>query len=579
MQTILRHGGRIRFLAAALPVALALQPGCAGARSAGGTAPAAGSPGAAAPSPAREGRFAPSRPAAQQYGQAAAPCRTGGVVTNVMAELEGSAKAAGKAPPRLDGNLCAVAETFLGWDTAAQGAPTPKVLAFVSQWFGLPATVRPPVTAVLETFKEDEVTQRIVQAMGSAILSAAYPRVGMVVRQGRRGKDTTYKVSVVLLEAPVELDPLPRRLDPGQQAKLSGRLAGGVKSPEVLVSDVTGQLSRPAQQAGEAFEAQLHCGDRPGRIQVEIRGELEGSTGPVANFPVLCGQALPDSIALGGEPWPTDPAAAGRKILELANHERTSAGLAPLAWDDAVAAVAASISSDLAARGGAPGGDVGERLKKEGIASPLVLQSAVAERSFETAHDRLLASPTNRANVMNAEVTNVGIGTAAGTDAQGRGLVYVTEVFIKERAATDVAKVRRDLKDSVARKRRDARMAPLAVDPFLDETAQKFAEALAASGGALAKEKQTELTTPLNRAMKTLTILAGAKQEPLDFAEEPQVTAVAKAVGIGAAQGKHAALGRNAVYVVIMVGTPRADAEAKPAVKGSRKGPAAKPAR
>jgi hypothetical protein len=54
------------------------------------------------------------------------------------------------------------------------------------------------------------------------------------------------------------------------------------------------------------------------------------------------------------------------------------------------------------------------------------------------------------------------------------------------------------------------------------------------------------------------------------------VTAVAKSLGVGIGQGKHPVLGRNAVYVVIMVGTPKGEEPAKGAVKASRKASGAK---
>ena len=205
--------------------------------------------------------------------------------------------------------------------------------------------------------------------------------------------------------------------------------------------------------------------------------------------------------------------------------------------------------------------------------------SAAAERHFERAHDRLVSSPSNRANIMNREVTSLGVGAVARPDAEGKPMVYVTELFIKELPPVDVAKARSDLRAAVAQERKDARTTAISAHPALDETAQEYAEALAAAGGTLPKEKQTELTAPLNKVFKAVTMVSGAKQEPLDFAEEPQVTMPGKSLGVGVAQGRHPVLGRNAVYVVLMVGSPRSEADPKAdAVRGSRKAPSpAKP--
>jgi uncharacterized protein YkwD len=435
--------------------------------------------------------------------------------------------------------------------------------------------VLPPSIAVIETEDSRIIAERIVQAIGNSALNAVHARFGMVTQRVKR--DAT-KVVVVLVDAPVEISPpFPKKLAPGQKATLSGRLLSGLKSPKVQVSDASGQMTTPEQAPGEAFKAEVACGDKPGKILVEIRGEYEGHSGTVANFPVGCATDLPTSVSIAPEPWPTDPAEAEKKMAELVNDERASAGLPPLKWDAGVSGVARTISDDLAKNSGA-GGDVAERLKKEGIASSLILQSAASERSFERVHERLVANPSNRANIMNREVTSVGIGAVSKTDADGKPIVYVTEIFTRELAPVDLAKTRQDLKAAVAQKRRDARMNPLTVEPFLDDAAQKYAQAVAEAGGDLPKEKATQLTAPLTKTMRTLTIVSGAKPEPLDFAEEPQVTAVARAAGIGVAQGKHPVLGRNAVYVVIMVGTTRADAE-KPAVKGSGTATKKKPAK
>jgi uncharacterized protein YkwD len=562
MVTTARHLARGRRLgAAALVFALGLA-GCAAGGAHGGPSRAAGGEGAA-----QRGEFAPAVAPAPAYGANVGRCPTGGVFDQVMDELGGAARRAGRQPVKPDAPLCAVAESFLRFDQGA--GPRQQVLVFASQWFGLPAPVLPPSIAIIESEDKGIIAERIVQAVGTAVLNALHPRLGLATQ--RVGRDAT-KVVVVLVDSPVEIaPPFPKRLDLGQKATLSGRLLAGLKSPKVQVSDASGQLSTPEQPPGEAFHAEIACGDRPGRILVDVRGEREGRSGLVATFPVACGTDLPKSISLAAEPWPTDPAEAEKRILELVNEERSGAGLAALKWDSGVAGVARGISEDIAAHGGSAGGDVVDRLKREGIASHLVLQSAASDRSFERAHERLMSSPSNRANIMSKEVTSVGIGAVSRPDAEGKPMTYVTEVFTKELAPVDLAKTRQDLKAAVAQKRKDARMSPLIVEPLLDDVAQKYATALAEAAGSLPKEKQGEITAPLNKTMRTLTILSGAKPDPLDFAEEPQVTAVAKAVGVGVAQGKHPVLGRNAVYVAIMVGTLRGDAEPKPAVKGSRK--------
>ncbi len=546
-------------------VLLLLAAACATGAEAASAAPAG--------APAPGGQFAPPSGAASYGADEGRKCQRSQVSKYVLDLLADAAKDAKRPVPEADGRVCAVAEAFLGW--APGVLPRPQVLAFASSWYGLPGAVRPPIVAEFEERDQRIIAERVVQsAAGTAALNAVHPRIGIATRQTRKGRQTLTRIAVVVADVPVELAPVPRRLERGQQAKLSGRLVGGVRNPKVSVTDAAGKLSTPEQPPGEAFEATLTCGDRPGRIQVEIRGEHEGSTGVVASFPVSCAVSPPPSIALEGEPWPTEPRAAERKMFELVNAERSASGVPPLTWDDGVAGVARAISEDIARSGAAGGGDLVARLKKEGIATPLILQSAAADRTFERAHERILASPRDRATVLSPEATHAGVGAVSTKDAQGNPIVYVTEVLIKQLPPVDVTKARQQLRDAVAQKRKDARTSALEDDPTLDATAQRYAEALAAAGGALPKERHGQLTAPLNKDFKSVTMVSGAKQEPLDFAEEPQTTAPARALGVGVAQGIHPVLGRNATYVVLMVGTPRAaDAPAK------RKATAKKPRR
>ena len=80
---------------------------------------------------------------------------------------------------------------------------------------------------------------------------------------------------------------------------------------------------------------------------------------------------------------------------------------------------------------------------------------------------------------------------------------------------------------------------------------------LAAAAGNLSRSRENEILAPLRRKFRTIDVLAGAKQDPLDFAEEPGVLAKGRLDGIGVAQGANTVLGKNAVYVVILIGSRR----------------------
>ncbi|HEX9051295.1 MAG TPA: CAP domain-containing protein [Anaeromyxobacter sp.] len=511
---------------------------------------------------APEGNFTPRKPPAANYGPDPGKKCDMSILGDVLSDIAEAAKRAHRPVAEADGRLCAIAEELLAWPSGQ--SPRPEVLEFLSHWFGLPASVGyPAVIADFDIPDEREIATRVAQSgAGTAALNATHPRIGMAVQKTRRGRyDTTTKIAVVVLDAPVELQPVPRALAKGQTATLSGKLVAGGTKPRVYVADPSGKLASSEPESGEAFQVPVACGDKPGQILVEIRGEVNGGGAQIASFPIACGEPPPKAIAVAAEAWPTDQAAAEKKVLDGINADRAAAGLAPVKWDDGVGRVARSISDELARSGGVPGSSsLVDRLKKEGIGSPLVLQSAAAERTFARAAERIEKSPRDRATLLNPEANSGGVGLVEAKDAQGRPIVYVTEILIKELPPVDLAAVRQKLRDEIERKRRDARINSLKPDATLDGVAEKFAQALAAGGGTLPKEQASALTAPLNKSFKTVTMLSGAKQDPMDFAEEPQTTVPGKALGVGVAQGRHPALGRNAVYVTIMVGTPRAGA-------------------
>jgi hypothetical protein len=189
--------------------------------------------------------------------------------------------------------------------------------------------------------------------------------------------------------------------------------------------------------------------------------------------------------------------------------------------------------------------------------SPLVLQNSAQARNAADAAGRFQMSPPNRANYMSADVTHAGIGVAATTDVAGKPAAVVTELFVKQLPPLDPPALREKLYEALARKRSDARAPALKKDPPLEEMAQKYAAELAAARGDLPKARDRELIAPLYKSFLTVNILGGAKNDPLEFAEESGALSPGKLIGVGVAQGTHPVLGKNAVYVVVFIAARR----------------------
>jgi uncharacterized protein YkwD len=364
------------------------------------------------------------------------------------------------------------------------------------------------------------------------------------------------KIVVAMQDQNFELDPLPRRLELGAQATLSGRLLGPLENAKVQYTDLSGKLRSAASTDGKSFKADIKCGDRPGSIPIQIIGGEKGAETSLANFTVACGMPLPTSAPLFEAPkGPVDPAQAEQKLFELMNADRVALGLKPLELDKELSKIARGLSERRSNKLSISSADLASALKEAGISSPLVLESAAEAGNAEEAYAGFSSNPTDRSYALNPDLTHLGIGAAPG--GGGRPTIIITALFVKQLPPLDTKTLRAKLYEAVNRKRADARAPALAKDRLLDEIAQKYADEMAAGHGNVPKARQSELEAPLFKAFRTVNILGGVKTDPLEFAEEPGVVGPGKVIGIGVAQGTSAQLGRNSAFVVMFIGTRR----------------------
>jgi uncharacterized protein YkwD len=334
----------------------------------------------------------------------------------------------------------------------------------------------------------------------------------------------------------------------------------------VLVSDARGKLQQPPGQKSKEFSAPISCGGATGRMAVEIRAEEQGSQRVAADFPVYCGANPPTSVELP----PSQPATAAadttkdeHAIFDRINQERTGAGLPPLTWDDRVAKVARDVSQNdaqIAVKGsGSPVGqqEIKQRLEQAGVATSVVLENPAQARSAQSAHDRFSISPVHRSNYMSTDATKGGVGVVAFS-LQGSPSVVLTELFVREAVAIDLAALRPKLREGIDKNRAAAGAPPLKDDPTLQKVADEYAKELAASGGNLSNARHSQLVSPLYKTFRTVDLLSGPQTDPMKIADEKTVlTTKEKLIGIGLAKGNHPSLGKNTVYVAIVFGTKK----------------------
>ena len=512
-----------------------------------------------APGVLANGVFTPAVPPSAYYGPGRGhTCAQPPAVKLILTHADEAAQRAQRPPAELDAQLCDVAVTLAGWDPSA-GAPPEPIVAFLSYYFGLPETDLRVLVARLDSDDPQVISRRVANSLDGFAGIMAQPHFGVATSSLSNAQTV---VALVVVDAVVALESVPRRLALGTTAVVGGKVLGGKYGASVvLISDVSGTLTTTRTPIVEPFKATVVCGDRPGRAIVQVRGERAGVVTPLATFPIECGGELPTSVTL---PSPTAPpedvAVAERQLLALLNQERVNAGVAPLELDDAVAQVARSASQRMGGQAkGQPAHDVDiiAQLRQANISSPVVLQNPARAGSVEGAHRTFATNPVHRSNMLNREATHAGIGVTVLPAATGQSPeVLVNEILVKERPRVDTQRVRDDLRAAIAQRRADAHAGELKEDPVLAVAVQKYAEALAANRGEVAKAQLDGIMAPVLKGFRAINIFFGAHADPLDFAKEPKIAADGKVLAVGAALGISPVLGKNAVFVVIFIATP-----------------------
>ncbi|HZY88869.1 MAG TPA: CAP domain-containing protein, partial [Gemmataceae bacterium] len=419
--------------------------------------------------------------------------------------------------------------------------------------YGIPSPRPRVVVTTLDTEEAEDIATALHDPLSDFVGKATHGHYGFATL--RLGKKST-RVVLLMWDAPVDLDKVPRHLAANSQGSLKGKLLAPAQNVKLLVSDAVGNLTTVPQQ-GEDIQADVKCGDKAGTIQIEAVSEEGGTRKTLFGFPIYCGSDVPASVALTKpEDWPADSTAQGKKMFEMINSRRTAAGLKPLVWEDAVATAAQGAAEALRQNQNTPP-DPAVFLKKAGVNSPSVVPNLGLALTAEDAEINFEQTPAQRANLMSPEMTHVGIGLAPSKDSSGRATVYAYELFVQELAAADPEAVRKELREKVLAKRTAAHAAAAVIDAAMDAAAQKYAAAMAAAGGDVSDSQGRQILNPVTKVYHAMNIISGVKSDPLAFADDAGVSGKAQVIGVGAANGTSTTLGKNSTFVVILLGAKK----------------------
>ncbi len=108
---------------------------------------------------------------------------------------------------------------------------------------------------------------------------------------------------------------------------------------------------------------------------------------------------------------------AERELFASVNQARRAQGLAPLRWDDALAAAARRHAEVMAKRGSAQHGFEGEpslssRVKQAGARFSWLSENVTQGPTPRFIHSQFMNSPPHRANILDRDMDSIGVGVA-----------------------------------------------------------------------------------------------------------------------------------------------------------------------
>ena len=193
--------------------------------------------------------------------------------------------------------------------------------------------------------------------------------------------------------------------------------------PPVLLTDARDRpfaRFRPPPMPTETVALLVEVYRRAGtwRVRAVGQGYADGLAGLARDFGVDVAEETTQACPLG-------------EVVERTNAERARHGLAPLTTDARLAAAAQAHSADMVRRGffaheNPDGKQVWDRAVAAGYAYRKVAENiAAGQRTAEQVVRGWMESPGHRANILDRDLTQIGVGRAEG----GSYDVYWTQVF------------------------------------------------------------------------------------------------------------------------------------------------------
>ena len=124
------------------------------------------------------------------------------------------------------------------------------------------------------------------------------------------------------------------------------------------------------------------------------------------------------------------------EMLNLINTERQNAGASPLCFNEKLIAAAQDhttdmVNNDIFSHTGSDGSSLSTRVNQENYAWNYIAENIAINTSVPGAHSSLMGSPGHRANILNSQLTQIGLARATQTSGKWSNYQYYTQVFAR----------------------------------------------------------------------------------------------------------------------------------------------------
>jgi uncharacterized protein YkwD len=362
--------------------------------------------------------------------------------------------------------------------------------------------------------------------------------------------------TILLVEKHTRLERFPTMPLGGRAYRLAGRIEEGFAEPELIITYPDGSvLDRPIKlNEARRFDEVVRFNKGNGKYSVELAAQGKLGAAILDLMHCYAGTPYPPPSVPNSFETPKELDRAELAMLGIVNRARADYNLSALDFDDRVTAVARKHSRDMLekrffAHVSPANGTLQDRLERAGIRARRFAENLASNRSLAEAHQGLMDSPGHRRNILDPNVTRVGIGIARSEDGQ----LLITENFIQPFEKYDTAALGKQLFEAINEARAKESLPAVRHHAALESAAR-------ANSTAMLKEDKIGYETASRILDEKSPRLKYVQMSVLKSADPPVPAQVADVmnrryavIGIGIVQGDEPD-GDRPVYTTVLLG-------------------------